>query len=158
MPIAKSPNKKLAITHNFIRGPERVISIARTVPGHNAAAASPNAKPGDSGRARYMSHSVTGMVRLMANCPRIDGIIYDERNGISTHEGMIDSNAVFIGPSLSQINPPHIFPATTNTVIRTVSSAPCFHENSTMDPPIALTATAAGNRTVENSISPLSLC
>ena len=69
---------------------------------------------------------------------------------------MIEMNDVITGPSLSQTAPPNIFPATTNTVIRTVSAVPCFQEYSTTDPPIALTATAAESRTVENSASLLS--
>ena len=41
----------------------------QSFPGHSAEAASPKAKPGASGMSRYISQSVTGIVRVSRSCP-----------------------------------------------------------------------------------------
>ena len=117
-------------------------SCPAIVPGHSAEAASPKAKPGDSGIALYIKYRVTGMLKFRRSCPARDKGIDAEQKAISRAEGTILIRALFCAPMRSHSIPPPAFPRNTKAVIIMLAAAVVFHGKLTALPPTALTATA----------------
>ena len=65
--IASKPNNIQPRSMNGFAVPLEERNVPARVPGQSAEAASPKAKPGASGIARYKSHRVMGIVRFRAN-------------------------------------------------------------------------------------------